>query len=375
MTPHRWFWFCCGVGVLTLPFPAQIRSADPVLYKAQVIRETVARCGPGDGAAMYPTNRLLKGTEVEVVRELPDGWLAIVPPRDSLSWISTQAVQKTTTPYTWVVNLRSDTRADVLAGSRVLDMPPTVVGARVQNGTQLKSYGQTMTSPRGPLLAVASPPSELRYVHAADVQRVSDTGVSASGPPAPVAPTPGGPAGQAPGSPAPVAATGKHPLLVQAEQAEQQGRFQDAALLYEKLFQAVDKTDHDLGVKALNRAQILKETHRYPSSGPVPFPRSTETRYTGAGSAPRPPAPPGPLPPGWIATPPGRLILADHRIDYQQAYLLVNSQGMPIVYATPRPGHSLDSYVNANLELRGIRQWREDLRAFHMVVMEVRRLP
>ncbi|MBI1913754.1 MAG: hypothetical protein HYS12_03225, partial [Planctomycetes bacterium] len=51
------------------------------------------------------------------------------------------------------------------------------------------------------------------------------------------------------------------------------------------------------------------------------------------------------------------------------------SQGIPIVYATARPGYTLRNYLDRNLELRGVRQWRDDLRAFHLTVMEVRMVP
>ena len=53
----------------------------------------------------------------------------------------------------------------------------------------------------------------------------------------------------------------------------------------------------------------------------------------------------------------------------------MDSQGLPVVYATARPGYSLEKYVNQNLELRGVRQWRDDLRAYHVTVMEVRLVP
>ena len=104
---------------------------------------------------------------------------------------------------------------------------------------------------------------------------------------------------------------------------------------------------------------------------------------TYAPMGPAQPASPLPaLPPGWSTTaagllvsPPGRLTLADHRLDDQEGYLLLNSQGIPIVYATARPGYTLRNYLDKNLELRGVRQWRDDLRAFHMTVMEVRMVP
>ena len=104
---------------------------------------------------------------------------------------------------------------------------------------------------------------------------------------------------------------------------------------------------------------------------------ASQSGYPGPGGAPLPVLSPGwsTTAAGWLVSPPGRLTLADHRLDDQEGYLLLNSQGIPIVYATARPGYTLRSYLDRNIELRGVRQWRDDLRAFHMTVMEVRLVP
>ena len=58
-------------------------------------------------------------------------------------------------------------------------------------------------------------------------------------------------------------------------------------------------------------------------------------------------------------------------IDYSTMYVLENSQGIPILYATAQTGYSLETYMNRNVELIGVRQFRSDLRAYHMTVMQV----
>src|SRR5206468_2269930 len=81
-----------------------------------------------------------------------------------------------------------------------------------------------------------------------------------------------------------------------------------------------------------------------------------------------PPAPPGFSGPGWLRR-------AGRTLDYNTLYVLENSRGVPILYATAQPGYSLDVYANQNVELLGTQQYRGDLRAYHMTVMQIRPLP
>jgi hypothetical protein len=71
---------------------------------------------------------------------------------------------------------------------------------------------------------------------------------------------------------------------------------------------------------------------------------------------------------------PGRLKRVGQTLDASPLYILENSRGVPILYATAQPGYSLDVYVNRNVELIGPRQLRPDLRAYHMVVRQVKPL-
>src|SRR6266478_506683 len=61
--------------------------ADEFPYTACVnSAEVFLRSGPGKN--YYPTDKLDKGTKVEVYRQDPGGWCAIRPPAHSFSWVS-----------------------------------------------------------------------------------------------------------------------------------------------------------------------------------------------------------------------------------------------------------------------------------------------
>src|SRR4051812_37514464 len=51
----------------------------------------VSRSGPTYGA--YPTERLAKHAQVEVLKEGSAGWVAIRPPRDAFDWLPASSVK------------------------------------------------------------------------------------------------------------------------------------------------------------------------------------------------------------------------------------------------------------------------------------------
>ena len=54
--------------------------------------------------------------------------------------------------------------------------------------------------------------------------------------------------------------------------------------------------------------------------------------------------------------------------------MLENSQGLPILYAVAQTGYTLAPYENRNVDLIGVRQYRGDMRAYQMTVMQVQPL-
>src|SRR5262245_49929858 len=127
------------VGALLCGLTTRAADQKPVLYPAVVTApEAEVRSGAGNSPQLYPTNRLRKGEQVEVVQEMPGGWLAIKPPPGSFSWINTRFVQELLPGRgLWVVNTHPDVRVPVRVGSELRTDPPTIEGARLARGTQL----------------------------------------------------------------------------------------------------------------------------------------------------------------------------------------------------------------------------------------------
>ncbi len=96
-------------------------SAQSILYAATVNdKETLARSAPSDSATWYPTNRLNRGASVQVLEELSNGWLKIVPPRGSFSWIDSRYVKRLDPKQpNWVVDIPAESRAPIFVGSEV----------------------------------------------------------------------------------------------------------------------------------------------------------------------------------------------------------------------------------------------------------------
>jgi len=395
---------CC----LTLIVGGNARAAEPPPDVRTVVQDgALVRCKPGDGPQVYATNRLRKGVTVHVLRDLPDGWLEIVPPQGSFSWINRRFVEQVnpSQPTLWAIT-HPDGRVPVLVGSELIkDHRPTVEGTRLQRGTQVKQFGTALSDSEGTWLSIFPPPSEVRYLRA---EAVSKT-VSASLPGTPtdkaVASMPGAvPAGQT--TPAAAPATPATPsvdtLWPRAQQAERDGNLALAVQLYEELARAVYATNHPLAVDALNRAQYLRNASRPTTGTPN---RPSEARYsttaaegrtspltTDPGAMPtarlNPPQgptavasrPPSPPPPAADSVPlpssgPGRLRRAGRNVDYKPTYVLENSQGVPRFYVVPQMGVDLEAYVNRNVEVFGQAVYRGELRANLMTAARVKELP
>ena len=347
---------CIGVGALALLLggPAGADEEDSFAPYTATVVQTTADVLSGPGEKMYATNRLGKGSKVTVVGKREGGWLAIEPPEGSFSWVNARFLQPSEDRRHAIVVSRAGAPVPILIGSRLVEDPPTVRGSELKPGTILWTSWQKMSTDEGYLVQVVPPPSEVRYIRADAVSTTPDAAAVAGA-----------------GSSSPAAGTSTDPRWQQAEQAQQAGRQAEAARLYRELGNDLLRTDREQADKAFRLAnaqgprpegQLASQTRPAPGTGPA---------------SPLPGLPPGwsTTASGWVVSPPGRLTRADHRIDDQETYLLLNSQGIPIVYATARLGYTLNNYLDRNLELRGIRQWRDDLRTYHLTVMEVRMLP
>jgi hypothetical protein len=80
------------VGFVSLATSRMAIAADQFPYTAYANSDDVyVRSGPGKN--YYPTEKLAKGTPIEVYRHDPGGWYAIRPPQGSFSWVQADALK------------------------------------------------------------------------------------------------------------------------------------------------------------------------------------------------------------------------------------------------------------------------------------------
>jgi hypothetical protein len=389
--------------VLSLPAAAPADPPAAADMRYVILPEAEVRCRPSDKPEFYVTNRLRKGDAVEVVREMPGGWLEIQPPRGSFSWIDLNNLHHIAANQPNEV-ITTDEPAKVYIGSEILKGRPTVEGVSLKRGTQVRSIGQPLaddnvSQPRK-WMPIEPPKGEFRYIKADDVTKTRPAvdAVAAARAPSGAAPaastfTPlAGSAGAAAASVPPAAGNALTPvpdvraLYDRALAAEHAGNLPDAIVLWEQ----VAATVQNQGNAAQARTYAARATDlclKLQGTAPAAAP---------AGSTVRLAAPPGTTParpdytnPGVPATltargspaaglpssGPGHLRRAGRTVEYQRTYVLEDAQGLPMLYVTPGPGIDLEPYVEHTVELFGQTAYRGDIRAYYMTVSRVQPLP
>lgn len=345
---------------LTLMLLPPLRG-EPVPYEASIVLPEVAvRSGPSP--KFYVTSKLTKGDRVRVLEDKGE-WLAIAPPKGSFSWINGRLIERH--GHTAVV---LSPEAPTRIGSSLINALPDVEGAKLQRGTQVVvKPGNPVEDAGGVWWAIDPTPQEVRYVPkdavlvTPMVERIS-SGYGAGA-----------------------------DIWQQAEQAERQGNIPEAQRLYTQL--ATQTNDYDLQVRAYNRLEFLRQGLRgstppgYQPGRPedqwgvqrppyVP-PQATPFMTTGQpgannGAPAYNGAPTGAVP---MTTTPGRLRRAGFFIDGKQAYVLEDSQGRPVLYATSNGGLNLDGYLNRVVTLSGPIAYRGDLRTNYITASQANVLP
>jgi hypothetical protein len=267
---------------LALAWPAR---GESVPSTATVLTDGAeVRCKPGTEPAVYVTQKLARGSAVQVVERTKDGWLKIEPPLPgSYSWVNTRYLQPTKEQRVWLVN-SADAPVTSLVGSWVTKERPNVVGTTLKPGTQLIAIGGTLHENDGDWLPVQPPPGEYRYVLAKDVS--APPGASSPAPvnsarPGSAATTSG--AGELPslppaGTDSPPQSREVHvggqqpagdPTLQQAEQLERSGDKIGAARLYEQLGRKNFDTNHEAAVQFFTKAASLRNGTTAAAPAPV----------------------------------------------------------------------------------------------------------
>ena len=422
--------------VLALAGPV---SAQAVLYQAVVNKTTASvYCQPGTSTDIYRTNELHQGAVVQVIQDRGDGWLAIVPPPGSFSWINKRDVlfnkfpNNPDTLVAWSGN--NVTKVNVFVGSEITPgTRGTVFGVQLSPGDQVVHVKRPdLHDHDGDWTPIEAPMTETRYIHVESVTKAAPGTVVQN----PVQAFPGVNAGQvssfAPTAsqsptfqPAPFPATNPQraplteaeQLWQRAQQAERTGNVNEAMQLYSQLASQTSGPNNALAMQGLNRAYWLREAQRnsavstIPTVQPQPIQATpaSQVRYGSnvgvpGGSQPAvqfaPPAPVGTqqvasagqpftaglptttpsapwqpvTPEGYRSSGPGRLRRAGRFLENRKTYVLESSQNYPMLYVTPQAGLDLDLYIDHNVELYGPAIYRGDLRANYMTVVRVQPL-
>jgi hypothetical protein len=260
---------------LALARPA---PGEAVLYLAAVQSDGAeVRCKPGTEPSVYVTHRLKRGDTVQVVEKAADGWLKVVPPKGSYSWVNTRVLSRADGPQpNWTVVAPDRVQVPVLVGSPFKAGRPDVVGTHLTRGAQVTAVGEPRAAEDGDglWLPIMPPPGEYRYVREKDV---AATASPASGTAAASTVAHPGSAVTSPdaatGRPAPDIHVGAplpadDPLLKQAEEAERAGNRPEAARLYDQLGNKYADAHHDVAMQYYNRAAWLRGGSARPSAPP-----------------------------------------------------------------------------------------------------------
>ncbi len=162
-----------GCLILGLSGPA---SAQTVQYQATVMAQGAeVHCKPGTGKEIYVTNHLRHGDVVQVVGDHDDGWLEIVPPAGSFSWINARDIQH---PLDWIKYpnnylVSRDGSVPVFIGSSVdAGSRHTVVGVQLPKGSQVARVAlDTVKDHDGDWVRIQPPANEVRYIRAEMVKK------------------------------------------------------------------------------------------------------------------------------------------------------------------------------------------------------------
>ena len=315
-------------------------------YVAEVIlAEAEVRSGPS--AKMYATEKLPRGSRVEVVKVVDDDYLAIKPPPHAFSWVNTRFL-KQTSPLTWTVDTEADSPAvPVRYGSWILMEQPSVAWSGLQKGTQLVALGNTVTGDGGVWLPIESPPNEIRYIRKGDVRS------AVVSQPAPVVA-----GGFIAPPPAPRAADLR---WSQAQDAEQRGDVQEALRLYRELALS---TDFLVAQQSQSRIQFLSGSAVVPATPGRPVegtltsnprwnpPAAAQDRSLSAYTNPSPPAS---AIPAFAETKKvyGYLRPTCYCINGAQSFGLSDTQGNLVMYVTPATGVNVAAHAGSYVVVEG----------------------
>jgi hypothetical protein len=392
-------WFGCLVVAVLMGLAPMVRADSS--YETFIEKETDARCGHGDSPMFYPTNHLKAGDRVRVLKEEEGGWLAILPPSESFSWVNKQLLSRRADfpANVWTV---SAPEAPIRVGSNVSPNPPTVIGITLKAGAIVTAIagGREHVDQEGTWLPIEPPKGEyphceVRYIRADVIRK-----------PLPAANNTGAVLTTSSGAGTPGDAEALYKQAIAAEKFNPQ----QAVALYEQ--GANSDANPDRRLQALNRANWLRENLKNPTPSIIPgvapggdlrmaAAPSESKVYPVAGNPPlnsnvrlAPPQGSDASTTGWSATPtslntspgapagppaagteyssgPGWLQSSARNVEGRKTYVMVSDKGVPFYYVTAQPGVNLEAVLKRRVELFGQAIYSGDLRANYMRVSRI----
>lgn len=418
----------------------------PTSGNAQTVQKQITQsqaevhCQPGDlNGTIFVTNTLNAGEWISLVEDLNNGWLKILPPRGSFSWIRKKDLVAALYPnpnYQEIYIVNNDGGTKTFVGSdREPKKKESVFGATLPRGTQvMRVQRDSYFDHEGEWLPIVPPEpngpnGEYRYLRKEAVanrlvpvaakpndpfpgNHSTFTGTTTSAAQPGITPLPP----MLPGTLAPQQMTEAQKMWQKAQQAERSGDLNQAMELYSQMATRTPSNsfDHDLAMQGLNRVYFLRESQRNPVTNTIPtLPASTmvanETRSNGSPGIPvsrnaaQSNSAPNPYPPGSTPVPTvpivtsnfspdgnplqpaqkfttcvGNLTRSGRGVANRKTYVFqgTDPSGASIrLYASPQTGIDLDPFLDHRVELTGPMVYNGELRANYMIVEHVRVVP
>jgi hypothetical protein len=328
-------------------------SAAPALaqsYPAVILQKEVeVRSGPSKN--FYPTMKLNQNDKVMVLRESKEapGWLEIVPPWGSFSWVNNKNVKQIDARHAFV-DCDLARPVAILPGSTLVNQPPNRESTKLTAGCQVIIVNPPLTLEGETWLPILPHPSEVRYIPAEAVKAtpvVTPTKVETTN------------WARMPDN----SVINNNPLYAQAEDAIKAGDINRAKTLLTQMYNSP-------GIDA-NQKQLAANRYASLPNGPSPtVPATTTSLSPGNNTPPTPTSLVSLKAPEWSTY--GRLrdtkLLSENG---QAVYSLEDGQGKVLTYITTPPGKSLQMYNGRTVAVYGPTMYRADVRMQYVVASHV----
>lgn len=340
---HRFSAAIAGLFAACAPVLAQNYPAEAVILQ----REVEVRSGPSK--QFMVTSKLKQNDKVLVLRESKEapGWLEIMPPPGSFSWVNAKSVRQVDSQA--FVNGDPSNPVSILAGSRIEDKPPDRESMKLTQGTIVVLVNRPLKVGNDTWLPISPQPNEVRYLPADAVK--ATTVVSTATGPIDWKMTPSGYA--------------TNSTIAEADKARSSGDLAKARELYTQVAQtSADPNQKQYALNVLSNMQQPGYTPVQPASRTVMSP----------GNPPPPASNLMQSPPAWSAY--GRLIDRKQTApNGQPLYALEDNQGKVLAYVTNDSNKTLADFVGRTITVYGPTMYRNDAVRMQYIVASQVALP